>query len=54
MTYLGSKIVNGHKIHMLQMKALGIITHSDYIAHSEQIWKKLRLLNVADMLQITV
>ena len=30
----GSKIVNGHKMHMLQIKVLRIITDSDYIAHS--------------------
>ena len=33
----GSKIVNGHKMHILQKTALRIITDSDYIAHSEPI-----------------
>ena len=50
----GSKIVNGHKIHILQKKALRIITDSDYIAHSEPICKELRLLKVTDMFQLTI
>ena len=50
----GSKIVNGHKIHILQKKPLWIITDSDYIAHSEPICKELRLLKVADMFQLTI
>ena len=36
----GSKIVNGHKIHILQKKALMIITDSDYIATLNQYVKK--------------
>ena len=40
----GSKIVNGHKIHILQKKALRIITDSDYIAHSEPICKEICLI----------
>ena len=45
----GSKIVNGPKIHILQKKALWIITDSDYIAHSEPICKELRLPKVTEM-----
>ena len=45
----GSKIFNDHKIHILQKKALRIITDSDYVAHSEPICKELRLLKVTDM-----
>ena len=50
----GSKIVNGHKIHILQKKALRIITDSDYIVHSEPICKELRLLKVTEMFQLTI
>ena len=50
----GSKIVNGNKIHILQKKALRIITDSDYIAHSEPICKELRLLKVTGMFQLTI
>ena len=50
----GSNIVNGHEIHILQKKALRIITDSDYIAHSEPICKELRLLKVTDMFQLTI
>ena len=50
----GSKIVNGHKIHIFQKKAVRIITDSDYIAHSEPICKELRLLKVTDMYQLTI
>ena len=50
----GSKILNDHKIHIMQKKALRIITDSDYIAHSEPICKELRLLKVTDMFQLTI
>ena len=47
-------MINGHKIHFSQGKALRIITDSDYIAHSEPICKELRLLKVTDMYQLTI
>ena len=49
-----SKIVNGHKIHILQNKVLRIITDSDYIAHSDPICKECCLLKVTDMYQLTI
>ena len=49
-----SKIVNGHNIHILQKKALRIITDSDYITHSEPICKELRVLKFTDMYQLTI
>ena len=49
-----STIINGHKILILQKKALRIITDSDYIAHSGPICKELRLLKVTDMFQLTI
>ena len=50
----GSKIVNSHKIYILQKKALKIITDRDYMAHPEPICKELRLLKVTDMYQLTI
>ena len=37
----GSKIENGHSLHLLQKKALKIVANHDYIAHSEPICKAL-------------
>ena len=46
---LGSKIENGHPLHLLQRKALRIVANQDYIAHSEPICKALNLVKVPDM-----
>ena len=54
MYYCILKIGNGHKIHILQKKALMIITGSDYISHSESICKELRLLKVTDMFRLAI
>ena len=35
-----------HYLHLLQKKALRIITKSDYLAHTEPICKKLRILKI--------
>ena len=35
--YTGSKIENGHPLHLLQKKALKIVANQDYITHSEPI-----------------
>ena len=45
----GCKVTNDHPLHLLQKKALRIITNSDYVAHSEPICKQLRLIRVPDM-----
>ena len=45
----GSKVVTDHPIHLLQKKALRIITNNTYTAHSEPICKELGLLKVTDM-----
>ena len=45
----GSKIENGHPLHLLQKKALRIVANQDYIAHSEPICNALNLLKVPDM-----
>ena len=45
----GSKIENGHPLHLLEKKALRIVANQDYIAHSESICKALNLVKVPDM-----
>ena len=45
----GSKIENGHPLHLLQKKALRIVANQYYIAHSEPICKALNLVKVLDM-----
>ena len=45
----GAKIFHGNPLHLLQKKALRIITNNDYVAHSEPICKELRLVKVPDM-----
>ena len=37
----GSTIKTGHKLHLLQKKALRLIDNSHYIAHTEPIFKKI-------------
>ena len=39
----GSSIKEKHPLHLLQKKALCIITNNDYIAHTEPIYKELKL-----------
>ena len=41
-----------HMIHLLQKKALRIITNSYFIAHSEPLCKRLRVVKVIDMFEI--
>ena len=36
----GLNVTEGHRIHLLQKKALRIITNDDYLAHTEPICKK--------------
>ena len=43
---------NNGRIHKLQKKALRIITNSKYNAHSEPIFKRLKLLTVMDLLKL--
>ena len=50
----GSKIIKNHSLHLVQKKALRIVTNRDYIAHSEPICKRLRLLQVPDMFRISM
>ena len=41
----GSKIVEGHALHLLQKRSLRIVVNTDYVAHSEPICKFLNILN---------
>ena len=50
----GATISNGNRLHLLQKKALRLISNSNYIAHTEPIHKNLRLLKLTDMFPIAV
>lgn len=50
----GSKLNDGHSIHLLQKRALRIITNNDYIAHTEPICRNLGLVKVPDMYRLAV
>ena len=50
----GSTIKNGHKLHLLQKKAVRIINNSHYIAHTDPIFKKLHMVKVTDMFCIAI
>ena len=50
----GSTIKNGHKLHLLQKKAVRIINNSHYIAHTDPIFKKLHIVKVTDMFRIVI
>ena len=50
----GAKIFQDHPVHLLQKRALRIVTHNDYIAHSEPICKELRLVKVPDLYRLSV
>ena len=50
----GSTIKNGHKLHLLQKKALRLVDNSHYIAHTDPIFKKLHMVKIIDMFNIAV
>ena len=50
----GATINEGNPLHLLQKNALRLIFNSNYIAHTEPICKKLRLLKLTDMFSIAV
>ena len=50
----GSKIVEGHALHLLQKRSLRIVVNTDYVAHSEPICKSLNILKVTDMFKIMI
>ena len=50
----GSSIKEKHPLHLLQKKALRKITNNDYIAHTEPIYKELKILKLNDMFAVSV
>ena len=50
----GATINEGNPLHLLQKKALRLISNSKYIAHTEPICKDLRLLKFTDMFSIAI
>ena len=50
----GATINEGNPLHLLQKKALRLISNSNYSAHTKSIRKKLRLLKLTDMFSIAV
>ena len=50
----GSTLRENHHLHLLQKKAIRIITNSNYIAHTEPLLKELRLLKVTCMFPLAI
>ena len=50
----GATISNGNRLHLLQKKVVRLISNSNYIAHTEPIYKNLRLLKLTDMFPIAL
>ena len=50
----GSNITAGHKLHLLQKKAVRIVDHRHFLAHTELICKRLRIVKIVDMFQISI
>ena len=50
----GSKMVNDHPLHLLQKKAVRLVTNSDYVSHSEVICRNHGLLRLPDMFRFAL
>ena len=50
----GSVVKENHSLHILQKRALRLITNSNYISHTEPLCKELRVLKVFDMFYVAV
>ena len=50
----GSVVRENHSLHILQKRALRLITNSNYISHTEPLCKELRVLIVFDMFSVAV
>ena len=50
----GSVVKENHYLHLLQKKALRIITKSDYLTYTEPTCQKLRILKISDMLSVAL
>ena len=49
-----SVVKENHSLHILQKRALRLITNSNYISHTEPLCKELRVLKVFDMFYVAV
>ena len=45
----GSKVLEGHKLYLVQKKALRILVNDEYVAHTEPICKEFGIIKVIDM-----
>ena len=52
--FMGLRYQKNHPLHLLQKKALRIITNSHYIAHSEPIFRTVRFLKITDMFSVAI
>ena len=52
--FLRKRTIAGNFPHILQKRALRLITNSNYISHAEPLCKELRVLKVFDMLYVAV
>ena len=50
----GSVVKENHSLRLLQKKAVGIITNSDYLRHTEPICKKVKILKISDMFSVAL
>ena len=50
----GSNITARHKLHLLQKMAVRIVDHRHFLAHTEPICKRLRIVKIVDMFQISI
>ena len=50
----GSKIKESHYLYLLQKKAVRIITHSNYIAHTEPLCKQYGIIKLTDMFSLAI
>ena len=50
----GSKVLEGHKLHLLQKKALRILANDEYLAHTEPICKEFGIIKVIDMFRLAI
>ena len=49
-----SVVKGNHSLHLLQKKALRIITNSDYLAHTKPLCKRLRILKISDIFSVAL
>ena len=50
----GSVLKNNHNLHLLQKKAIRIITNSHFIAHTEPLLKELGLLKISNIFSLAI